>query len=164
MIPTFWRRHVEFEHFPLEDEHLALAAELHRERFTHAWSAGELRKLLGQKPVFGFIMRQTNRVIRPPASGFVLARSVGEEAEILTICVDARHARSGIGWRLMMAAMTEARARGATYMLLEVDSLNQPAIGLYRKLGFVEVGRRKAYYAHADGSRSSALVMRRELG
>lgn len=163
MLP-FLNRHREFELFPLEDEHLGLAAELHRQRFTHAWSAGELRKLLAQSPVYGLIMRQTNRVVRPPASGFVLARSVDEEAEILTVCVDANVARSGIGWRLMVGAMTEARARGASYMLLEVDAMNAAALGLYRKLGFVEVGRRKAYYAHDDGSRSTALVMRRELG
>nr|WP_272210546.1 GNAT family N-acetyltransferase [Marinicella sp. W31]MDC2876440.1 GNAT family N-acetyltransferase [Marinicella sp. W31] len=148
----------------MSDEHLGLAADIHRKRFSPAWSAGELRKLLGQKPVFGHIARHMNRVVSPPASGFVLARSVGEESEILTICVDRNYIHNGVGWRLMVAAMQEARARGAGYMLLEVDANNGVALGLYRKLGFFEVGRRNAYYAHDDGTRSTALVLRRDLG
>lgn len=163
MLP-FFRRSPEIDLFPLRDEHLGLAADLHRKRFSHAWSAGELRKLLGQKPVFGHIARHVNRIVSPPAAGFVLARSVEEEAEILTICVGPDYARNGVGWRLMVAAMQEARMRGAAYMLLEVDAQNRAAIGLYRKLGFHEVGRRKAYYAYDDGTRSTALVMRRDLG
>lgn len=162
-VPFFWRN-PEFEFFPLEDEHLGLAAEVHRKCFSHAWSAGELHKLTGHRPVFGFIMRQTNRIVRPPASGFVLSRVAFDESEILTICVDPQFQRCGIGWRLMTAAMREAKARGALHMLLEVDAQNQPAVGLYRKLGFAEVGRRKAYYAQDDGSKSTALVMRRDLG
>ncbi|PRX04345.1 UNVERIFIED_ORG: ribosomal-protein-alanine N-acetyltransferase [Martelella mediterranea] len=163
MLP-FLKRPPEIDLFPLTDEHLGLAADIHRRRFSHAWSAGELRRLLGQKPVFGHIARHMNRVINPPASGFVLARSVGEESEILTLCVGPDYVRNGVGWRLMVATMQEARTRGAAYMLLEVDSQNDAALGLYRKLGFFEVGRRKAYYAHDDGTRSTALVLRRDLG
>lgn len=163
LVPFFWRR-PEFEFSPLSEEHLGLASELHHTRFTPGWSAGELRRFLGQTTVFGFIMRQTNRVVRPPAAGFVLARVTCDEAEILTICVDCQFERNGIGWRLMTAAQQEAYMRGADHMLLEVDMLNEAAFGLYRKLGFVEVGRRKAYYAHQDGTKSTALVMRRELG
>ena len=33
-------------------------------------------------------------------------------------------------------------------MTLEVRESNTPAIGLYRKLGFEEVGRRKGYYTN----------------
>ncbi|TCT43040.1 ribosomal-protein-alanine N-acetyltransferase [Martelella mediterranea] len=162
-VPFLWRN-PEFEFFPMDDEHLGLAAEVHRKCFSHAWSAGELHKLNDQKTVFGFIMRQTNRLVRPPASGFVLSRVAFDEAEILTICVDPQFQRNGIGWRLMTATLTEAKAQGAAHMLLEVDAENQPAIGLYRKLGFSEVGRRKAYYTYDDGTRSTALVMRRDLG
>ena len=53
---------------------------------------------------------------------------------------------------------------GAEAMLLEVSAENAAALSLYRKLGFVEVGRRKAYYTHDDGTRTTALVMRRDLG
>ncbi|TPW30126.1 GNAT family N-acetyltransferase [Martelella alba] len=160
----FFRRNPEFEVSALTGDELEAAADLHHARFFHPWSADEIHNLLSQAPVFGFVMHQTNAWIGSPLAGFVLARAVADEAEILTICVAEGFSRAGIGWRLMVAALQEAGVRGAEFMLLEVDAINQPAIGLYRKLGFVEVGRRKAYYAHEDGSRSSALVMRRELG
>ena len=37
------------------------------------------------------------------------------------------------------------------------------ALGLYRKLGFKTVAERKAYYTAKDGTKSTALVMRRDL-
>lgn len=162
MLPSFLKRHTEFDLFPLEEEHLTLAADLHRKRFSPSWSAGEFRKLLAQSPVYGHIARPNRRVSE--AAGFVLARSVGDESEILTICVDRQFSRNGLGWRLMVASMQEARAMGAEAMLLEVSAENAAALSLYRKLGFVEVGRRKAYYTHDDGTRTTALVMRRDLG
>ena len=48
-------------------------------------------------------------------------------------------------------------------IFLEVDEGNVAARGLYGKLGFSKVGERRAYYAAADGTRSTALVMRRDL-
>jgi ribosomal-protein-alanine N-acetyltransferase len=44
-------------------------------------------------------------------------------------------------------------------LFLDVAESNSAAIGLYARLGFTQMGRRKAYYAHADGSREDALLM-----
>ena len=85
--------------------------------------------------MFGFVARQTNGSFRPAFGGFVLSRAVAGEAEILTIGVEPRYARSGLGWRLMQAAMREALVKGSEALFLEVDETNQAAIGLYRKLG-----------------------------
>ncbi|WP_407818470.1 GNAT family N-acetyltransferase, partial [Staphylococcus aureus] len=57
----------------------------------------------------------------------------------------------------------EAMMRGAETMFLEVDNNNASALGLYRKLGFKTVAERKAYYTAKDGTKSTALVMRRDL-
>jgi [ribosomal protein S18]-alanine N-acetyltransferase len=51
----------------------------------------------------------------------------------------------------------------AEALFLEVDEANHPALALYRRLGFREVGRRENYYDGAEGRKSSALVMRRDL-
>ena len=72
----------------------------------------------------------------------MLARLAAGEAEILTIAVARGHRRQGLGWRLMDAVLRELHAERAEALFLEVDETNAPAIGLYRKFGFHEVGKR----------------------
>jgi ribosomal protein S18 acetylase RimI-like enzyme len=52
------------------------------------------------------------------------------------------------------------RERGARKMFLEVRVSNAPARALYRRLGFVETGRRKNYYAEEQ---EDALTMARRI-
>ncbi|WP_113338598.1 GNAT family N-acetyltransferase [Rhizobium cremeum] len=164
MRDTYFYRPPEFEIVPMTAEHCAEVAGLHAQRFARPWNDGEFLSLLLQPSSFGFVMWQTNTLIfKAPLAGFVLAREVAGEAEILTIAVNEKTARFGLGWRLMQAAMREARSRGGETMFLEVDDGNAPALGLYRKLGFERAGERPAYYADENGRRSSALVMRRDL-
>jgi [ribosomal protein S18]-alanine N-acetyltransferase len=76
------------------------------------------------------------------------------EAHIMTIAVDTGHTQRKIGTRLMLALIDAALARGAQHLTLEVRVSNEPALGLYRKLGFASVGLRPNYYRDED-----ALVM-----
>lgn len=161
-LSDYFIRKPAFEIFPLETADAGLAATLHQMRFPQPWNDGEFHSLLSQDPVFGFLALKQGALGRT-AGGFVLARATAGEAEILTISVDPRFGRSGLGWRLMLAALREAKMRGAEDIFLEVDEVNHAARGLYGKLGFLKAGERKAYYAAADGSRSAALVMRRDL-
>jgi ribosomal-protein-alanine N-acetyltransferase len=46
---------------------------------------------------------------------------------------------------------------------LEVEEGNGPAVALYRRAGFREVGRREGYYLKPDGTRASALAMALDL-
>ena len=54
-------------------------------------------------------------------------------------------------------------AAGTRAVFLEVDEYNQPAIKLYERAGFHEVGRRPNYYPGPDGKPATALVLRRDL-
>ena len=89
--------------------------------------------------------------------GHVLYCRVIDEVEILTVAVDSAYRRQGIGYELLRhaSALTQAKL-----MHLEVRATNTPAIALYLKLGFENVGRRKAYYR--DGE--DAIVMRAIIG
>ncbi|WP_376087518.1 GNAT family N-acetyltransferase [Roseomonas sp. CCTCC AB2023176] len=88
--------------------------------------------------------------------GFVLARAVAGEAEVLTIAVLPERRRAGLGWSLLVAAVAEAGRRGAAALFLEVSEANAAARALYARAGAVEVGRRRRYYV--DGT--DALVLR----
>jgi len=89
--------------------------------------------------------------------GHLIYAHVIDELEILTIAVDDDHRRQGIARKLIerASALTSARV-----MHLEVRQSNKPAIALYRGLGFLEVGRRPAYYRCGE----DALVMRATPG
>lgn len=152
-----------FEIVPMEHGDCVDIAALHGIRFPRAWNDGEFSGLLSQSSVFGAVARQTNAFFSKPLGGFVLSREAGGEAEILTIAVGDKFARLGLGWRLMQTAMREALMRGAETMFLEVEGANLSAIGLYKKLGFKTVAERQAYYTAKDGTKSIALVMRRDL-
>ncbi len=163
MLEAYLNRKHEYEILPMTAADCAAVSSLHGERFAKGWGDGEFHSLLSQKNVFGFVARQSTGLFRLPLAGFVLSREAAGEAEILTIAVHPKLGRAGLGWRLMQAVMREAGTRGGDTLFLEVDDGNSAALGLYRKLGFEKVGERPAYYAAADGRRSTALVMRRVL-
>jgi len=162
MFSAFFSSRQTFEITPMATADAAIAARLHDEAFSRGWSDGEFASLLSQPAVFGFLIVDPSRR-RAQAAGFVLVREAAAEAEILSIAVSTTAKRSGLGWRLMQAAMREASQRGAEEMFLEVDEINQAAIALYKKLGFAKVGERKAYYEREGAVRTAAWIMRRDL-
>jgi len=97
-------------------------------------------------------------------AGFVLARSVLDEAELLAIGVALAHRRRGVGTVLMAALAGAAAARGARTIYLEVAVDNAGARALYGKIGYEIVGRRPDYYRDAGGKRVAALVLRCSTG
>jgi RimJ/RimL family protein N-acetyltransferase len=64
----------------------------------------------------------------------------------------------GIGTRLIKAALDRARSRGMEKVELEVFGTNEPAIALYRKMGFVEEGRRAKAVKIDDASLDCILM------
>ncbi|MEM9426809.1 MAG: GNAT family N-acetyltransferase [Pseudomonadota bacterium] len=95
-------------------------------------------------------------------AGFALGRIVLDEAELLTLAVDPDHQREGIGRRCLGLFESEAALRGAAKAYLEVAETNQAAIALYHASGWVQNGRRKAYYKSTD-ARIDAILMSKTL-
>jgi len=79
-------------------------------------------------------------------TGFLIARQVADEAEVLNLAVLTEARRKGQASALLAAAFDRFRRLGVTRVFLEVRESNQPAIAFYRKHGFAPSGRRKAYY------------------
>ena len=128
-------------------------AAIHVEAFHAPWNTAAFESLLAQAGVFA---------IRSP-DGFILCRVVVDEAEILTLAVRPTARRTGLGARLTHAAADFAAQAGAERLFLEVAEDNVAARALYVRTGFAQTGQRKNYYANADGSRSDALLLTREL-
>lgn len=146
----------------LGSDDLDFAAALHSEAFARPWSGDEFAALLSQPGTFGFVARRVGTASAAPL-GVVLVRAVADEAEILTITVSKQARGQGIGRLLMDSVLQRLHADRLASLFLEVDEENAPALALYKRLRFAEVGRRPAYYADADGHRTSALVLKRTL-
>ncbi|WP_404933964.1 ribosomal protein S18-alanine N-acetyltransferase [Nitratireductor sp. ac15] len=152
----------EFVVRPLEVADSLVLSDMHAEDFARPWSDAEFEALLTQEGVFGFAVSEIGR--KPPQlAGFVLARQAADEGEILTILVARNQRRHGLGRQLMDAVLFRMHGDRVAALFLEVDETNTAAIALYRRLGFRQVGGRPDYYRDANGRRTSALVMRRDL-
>lgn len=78
---------------------------------------------------------------------FLVARLSGAECELENLVVANQHRRRGLASQLLQALIATARERNLEHILLEVRESNQAARALYAKFGFLENGRRKAYYS-----------------
>jgi len=134
-------------------------AELHTEGFDAPWSAAAFESALASPGTYALIAKDE----QDEPLGFVLIRTVADEAEILTILTRPNARRSGVARGLMVEASKQASRHHVKKMFLEVAVDNPAAHGLYTDLGFKEVGRRKAYYDRGDGGRVDAVVMTLEL-
>jgi ribosomal-protein-alanine N-acetyltransferase len=140
---------------PVDAGAAAPLAVLHIAAFpAEGWDERALATILALPDCFGRIAIDENE-----AAGFVLARDLGGECEILTLGVVPERRRRGIGRALLQAALAEARRRGNTSAVLEVAEENQAAQALYRRVGFVHVGNRPNYYRRGG----EALVLRADL-
>jgi [ribosomal protein S18]-alanine N-acetyltransferase len=96
--------------------------------------------------------------------GFAVGKVVGVGSEgvgeLESVVVDAGGRRSGLGMALCVAVAGWSREQGAAAVELEVRAGSAGAIALYRRLGFVEGGRRRGYYRAPD---EDAVLMRLEL-
>lgn len=69
-----------------------------------------------------------------------------DEAHVMNIAVKKEFRRNHIGTKLLNFLVEEAKKKKKDCITLEVREDNVPAIELYKKLEFTEVGRRRKYY------------------
>lgn len=78
--------------------------------------------------------------------GYVGMMYVLDEGYISNVAVSPEHRRLGIADKLIKSLIERANEKNLSFVTLEVRESNTPAIELYRKNGFSNVGLRKNYY------------------
>jgi len=136
----------------------AAIAALHAASFHRGWSEQEVEQLLIDRQVIAHRAVAGTKLI-----GFIMSRTAADEAEILSVAVAKSRRGHGVGRDLLSLHLRRLAGLGARAVFLEVDETNAPAIRLYDKAGFREVGRRPNYYPAANGKPAAALVLRRDL-
>lgn len=79
-------------------------------------------------------------------AGFLVARRVATDIEILNLAVRPELRRRGVGALLLRSTLDWGRSLHAEKVLLEVRSSNLGALKFYERFGFQASGRRPRYY------------------
>lgn len=149
---------------PCDGTSFRVIAALYALAFRDPWPEPSVRELMATPGTWGLIASPPSDgadSIEP--AGFLLARLILDEAEILSLGVDPMQQRQGIARALVTACIQRVADAGGTSIFLEVGTDNPNAQALYTDTGFVEVGRRKQYYRRADGTKVDALIMQKKV-
>jgi ribosomal-protein-alanine N-acetyltransferase len=133
-------------------------AVLHGASFNRGWSEQEVDALLLDRHVIAHRASTSGKLV-----GFIMARLVEDEAEILSVAVAARAQGRGLARTLLTLHLRRLAGLGARAVFLEVDEHNAAALKLYDRAGFGEISRRANYYQGAGGKPAAALILRRDL-
>ncbi len=137
-------------------EHADELAACHKTLFDPPWDKESFEQFLSHPGSTALIARTGNP---QETVGFIIAQLAADEAEILTFGVRKDWQRLGLGKRLVDGLKRAAQRGEAKKLFLEVADDNLPALVLYSRIGFKDVGRRAAYYKRADGTTADALVL-----
>ena len=138
----------------MKESHVAQVAALEKLCFRDPWSENSIRSELNNKLALWLVAEEDDRV-----AGYVGSQTCGDETDMMNVAVHPDFRRSGFGQTLINALVEELIRIGSCCLTLEVRDSNAPAIALYEKLGFAEIGRRKNYYRNP---REDALILRKE--
>lgn len=109
------------------------------------WTGEQIATELEKENALFFVAESSGEFL-----GYVSAVYAVDECEIANIAVTERFRRRGVATKLLLSLIDAARALGMQNVYLLVRDGNAAARALYGKLGFIEVGRRKAYYGASD--------------
>ena len=134
------------------------AAALEKLCFSSPWSANSLELLTREGIGVGYVCtRNAPEAMVTAYGGMMIAV---DEGQITNIAVHPDHRGQGLGLAIVNALIKHAKAERLASISLEVRASNTPAISLYKKVGFAEVGRRKGFYTKPT---EDALIMELKL-
>ena len=134
--------------------HVAQIAQLEKICFSDPWSERSIASELDNKLAFWLVAMEGENV-----AGYIGSQTVIDETDMMNVAVHPDFRRQGIAEVLVNTLVENLKKMGSHCLTLEVRASNAPAISLYEKLGFHEIGRRKNYYRNP---REDALILRKE--
>lgn len=139
---------MEIHEMTLED--LELIKDTLYSEYDNFWSYNILKnELLNDKTTY-IVAKENHQIV-----GFAGIMTCLDEATLNNIVVKKSCRGRGIGGELLDSIIELCGDLNMKSLTLEVDSSNTPAINLYKKFGFQNLGIRKKYYNHT----SDAIIM-----
>ena len=138
----------------MKSVHVAQIAQLEKICFSDPWSEKSIASELDNKLAFWLVATEGDTV-----AGYIGSQTVMDETDMMNVAVHPGFRRQGIAEALINTLVENLKTMDSRCLTLEVRASNAPAIALYEKLGFSEIGRRKNYYRNP---REDALILRKE--
>lgn len=120
---------------------------IEKECFSMPWSEKSFLDSIHREDTV-FLVCIDNSQTQQSVAGYIGMYISFDEGEITNVAVAPAYRKKGCGKLLLDAAMKKADEQNAQCILLEVRKSNAPAISLYTKMGFEEIGIRKNFYEH----------------
>lgn len=133
-------------------EDAARMAELEKICFAAPWSEASLRHEIEENPVAMYIVAELDGKI----VGYAGVWWILDEGHITNVSVDPDYRDRKVATAVIEALIEAAGNEGVDKFTLEVRVSNAPALALYRKFDFKEVGIRKGYY---EDNGEDAIIM-----
>ena len=133
---------------------VAQIADLEKICFSDPWSENSIASELENKLAHWLVAQEGEMV-----AGYIGSQTVLGETDMMNVAVHPDFRRRGIAEALVKRLVEDLKAMESHCLTLEVRASNAPAIALYEKLGFSQIGRRKNYYRNP---REDALILRKE--
>ena len=144
------------EYVKMDESHVPVVARLEALCFSEPWSESSLASELRNPLSLWLVATENGKVV-----GYVGSQTVLGEADMMNLAVAPEFRRRGVAEHLVNKLIDHLHKSEVTCLTLEVRVSNAPAISLYVKLGFVNVGRRPNYY---HNPKEDALILRKEWG
>lgn len=139
---------------PMNQSHVSAIAQIEQRCFSDPWSSRSIESELTNPLSLWLVAMEGNNLV-----GYVGAQTVMPESDMMNLAVVPEYRRCGVAQALVQTLMDALSDEGAECLSLEVRESNAPAIALYEKLGFVQVGKRPNYYR---SPKEDAMIMRKE--
>ena len=133
------------------ESHIEKLAVIEKDCFSTPWSENALREEL-ENSYARFLVA----VCDGEVSGYIGAHNILGEVYITNVAVSEKHRRKGMGEKLINSLISVCEIENAEFITLEVRESNKPAINLYKKMNFKDVGKRKNFY---ENPREDAILM-----
>ncbi len=139
----------------MDESHVTAIAGIEKLCFSDPWSENSIAYELTSRLSHWLVALENGAVV-----GYIGSQSVLGESDMMNVAVHPDHRRKGIAEALVNTLSADLKARDNVCLTLEVRASNVPAIALYEKLGFAQVGLRKNYYRNP---KEDALILRKSL-
>ncbi len=143
------------EFYTMTSDHVAAVAALEPLCFADPWSERSIGSEVTNPLAHWIVAMLDGELV-----GYIGSQTVMGEADVMNLGVKPDLRSQGIGGKLLHKLEADLREKDVVSLTLEVRPSNAPAMKLYTRNGFVQVGCRKNYY---HNPKEDGFILRKEL-